>query len=524
MKKTERLYFILVLLVSIPILLINLGIVPFIEDEGIRGLVALEMDHSGRYFTPTLYGESYYKKPPLWNWFLLSSYSIAGIPSEFASRTPTVLFIFVFAVTIYFVFKKFVNERIAILNALFFVTCGRILYWDSMLGLIDVLFSFVIFLLFIWIFYFHSKKKYLSLFVGAYLLASIAFLLKALPALVFLGFSLLAVHIYTGTFKKLFSWKHFAGFTTMSAIISVYLWAYSRHESVETLLAIFLDESTQRTVVEYGLLKTLFQIFTFPLEMIYHFLPWSAFVFIFFNRRIVEIIRQNKFITYCAIIFLANIWIYWSSPEVYPRYLFMFIPLFFGTALYAYYSNYTSATAKAVDVMLLSLGTIVFFGSLYVFFHEKSSDLEGIVTRWSLSSVPMAISLGLMFLSRKWRLHAFCVFLLAARLGFSLIILPLRSEGRLASQTKADCSRVAEKVDGRQLLIYKHDSLRYEAGFYLTASLAEPLSLADKTTESDLLLTNRTNYFNLRDDYRAIDSIRVLRDEKYVYLLERKMK
>ena len=39
-------------------------------DEAIRSLVALEMKLSGNLITPTLHGEYYYNKPPLYNWIL----------------------------------------------------------------------------------------------------------------------------------------------------------------------------------------------------------------------------------------------------------------------------------------------------------------------------------------------------------------------------------------------------------------------------------------------------------------------
>lgn len=102
-------------------MLINLGMVPFIEDEGIRGLVALEMQHSSNYVTPTLYGEYYFKKPPLWNWVLLLSYKLSGVANEFSTRLPSVFFMYLFTLTIYFIYKKYLDVRFAVLNALFFL-------------------------------------------------------------------------------------------------------------------------------------------------------------------------------------------------------------------------------------------------------------------------------------------------------------------------------------------------------------------------------------------------------------------
>ena len=57
-----------ILVLLLPALLINLGLLTLINDEAIRGLVALEMQISGNYITPTLNGAFYYNKPPLYNW------------------------------------------------------------------------------------------------------------------------------------------------------------------------------------------------------------------------------------------------------------------------------------------------------------------------------------------------------------------------------------------------------------------------------------------------------------------------
>ena len=61
----------IILLLLIPALFINLGMSPLIADEATRGMVAFEMQQSGELITPTIHGEYYYNKPPLYNWILL---------------------------------------------------------------------------------------------------------------------------------------------------------------------------------------------------------------------------------------------------------------------------------------------------------------------------------------------------------------------------------------------------------------------------------------------------------------------
>ncbi|MEO0727709.1 MAG: glycosyl transferase, partial [Bacteroidota bacterium] len=85
-------WLLILILVLIPLaFLVNLGVQPFIDDEGNRATVALEMIWSGNFITPTLHGEYYYNKPPLWNWILALSMWIHGGASEWAVRFPAVL-------------------------------------------------------------------------------------------------------------------------------------------------------------------------------------------------------------------------------------------------------------------------------------------------------------------------------------------------------------------------------------------------------------------------------------------------
>ncbi len=89
-----------------PALLINLGLVAFYDDEAIRALVALEMQISGNYITPTMFGELYYNKPPLYNWILLAVFELTGHNEEIITRLVTVFFLIVYAGSVYYLFGR----------------------------------------------------------------------------------------------------------------------------------------------------------------------------------------------------------------------------------------------------------------------------------------------------------------------------------------------------------------------------------------------------------------------------------
>ena len=139
-QQRNKLLYVLSILLLFPALLINLGLMTFIDDEGIRTLVALEMKLSGNYITPTLHGEFYYNKPPLFNWILLGYFKLLGQINEFNTRIPTLVSLLGFAATVFYSFRKQYGTYTAFVLAMTLITCGRILFWDSLLGLIDIIF------------------------------------------------------------------------------------------------------------------------------------------------------------------------------------------------------------------------------------------------------------------------------------------------------------------------------------------------------------------------------------------------
>ena len=82
------------------------------------------------------------------------------------------------------------GKTTAFLGSMMLITSGRILFYDSMLGLIDTAFSWSMYGLFVVIYREGKRGNWMRLFVWSYLLMSVGFMLKGLPAIVFQGLSL----------------------------------------------------------------------------------------------------------------------------------------------------------------------------------------------------------------------------------------------------------------------------------------------------------------------------------------------
>jgi 4-amino-4-deoxy-L-arabinose transferase-like glycosyltransferase len=153
-KYPGRVFFLLIILSLAPFF-INLGLLPLFADEPTRANVALEMILSDNFSVPTIGAEYYYNKPPLYNWILAGFYLLTGTYSEFITRLPAIIPMFLFAISIFYAVAYFLKDkRIASLSAILFLVNGRMLIYDSMLGHIDIFYSWLTFCSFMLIFYF----------------------------------------------------------------------------------------------------------------------------------------------------------------------------------------------------------------------------------------------------------------------------------------------------------------------------------------------------------------------------------
>lgn len=503
--------FVLVLLV--PALLHNLGLMTFIDDEAIRALVALEMELSGNYITPTLNGEYYYNKPPLYNWFLLLFFKAFGGFTEQASRFATVVCLLGYAGTIYICSKAWLGRQNAFLLALILITCGRIILWDSLLGLIDIAFSWVVFMGFMAVFYNYERKRWLWLFVLSYGLTAIGFLLKGLPAVVFQGFTLLVWFGWHRNWRAFFSWQHVLGGSLFLVLVGAYYAAYARYNGLEQVMLTLFEESSKRTAVQYGWSKTVLHAFTFPFEMVYHFLPWALLSVYLIRRDLIRALQQNRFIWFCSLAFAANIPLYWLSVEVYPRYLLMHAPLFFGLGLYLHQTEkqgrgFRFRYLEAVWGILLGLLFIVSFAPYFM--QTRLEFVPYLLPKTVLLNLALLAPLLAYWYQKQQRILLLVLALLVARIGFNAMVLPHRYHDDWGSYCKLSSVEAAKAVPlGEELKVYQLSTPPVTNSFYITQTRQRILRAYDTGFEDgDYILIDLEVYPEVRLEKLATFGIR----------------
>jgi len=456
----------------IPALIVNLDVQSFINDEAIRSVVAMEMIFSGDYVTPTLAGELYLKKPPVYNWFITIFFRLSGDYSEFSMRMAAVVSLLFYLGIIYLMIRPRYGRKTAVLLALIFLTCGRILFFDSFHGLIDIAFSALVYLSLISIFYLYSRQKYWLLFLISYAITGITFLMKGLPSVYFQGASLLVWFIYKRNFRKLLTLQHFTGIFLFIAIVASYYLVYLNRNpgTLPDIINTLFTESTQKTALGVSLIKTLKHLLTFPLEFLYHFLPWTFMVIYLLRRNSWTIIKGDDFLKYNLLLLAANIIIFWLSADTYGRYLFIHACFLFPVLYILHRENEqeNSLLYRIIVYSFLLTGIIFIAATLALPF----SDQTNFVPRPFLVSITIAV-LILVFMiiiwkSRRLQLISFIAALLVFRIGFNWFILPSREMSDYGTVCRDSAIETGLKYRADQLYIYGDTEVPAHMLYYIS--------------------------------------------------------
>ncbi len=455
-----------------PALLINLGLPVLLSDEPIRAMVSMEMIMTENYLSPTIGGIHYYYKPPLYNWLLAGFFLLFNSYDELIVRLPAIISLLLFAVSIFLYARKNMGFEWAVLLAFFFVTSGDILFWDSMLGLIDLSYSLITFLSLVVIMEYSRKKKYLTLFLLSYFLAAMGFLMKALPSLVFQAAGLLVVFIYNRDVRSLFRWQHFAGIFLFLVLAGGFFIAFSPYGSVENYLRVLFFQSSQRTVAAHGIWRTLEHLVLFPLEFIYHFLPWTILLIFSIHRKTIRLLKSSTWIWTMVLMFLINIVIYWISPEFHPRYILMLLPFVLIIAVFLYGNTQHEKSPLRRYIMVIFSVLVYAFPLLIlvVLFYPLHPDMSYRLLKLGFL---LFVSAGLVYVwvrhrEERVRFMLLVILLLIARIAYNWYVIPVKAEKHPDKLYVEEACDIVKLVGSNDVRIYKRTPVHEITIFYIS--------------------------------------------------------
>ena len=481
-KNLQVFLFITASILIIPAFLINLGLMPLRFDGALRGIVSLEMLLSGDYITPTINGELYFNKPPLFNWFILAVFKIFGTQNEYLVRIPVILSILLIGITIFLFLRKRYDNQFALLNAFFFLTGGCVFFGYSSVGLVDFTMAWFLILSFYAIYHFYENGKPLLLFVVSYGFAALAFMIKGIPAIAFQAVTLTVFFVISKRFKMLFSFYHLAGILAFLLLVGSYYLVYFYQNPGVSFDNVFLTLFTQTTQkagvpVSGGLSKFFVHFITFPLRVLYNLLPWALLLVFVFNRKFLSFIHSDKLLkfTFWALVF--NILFYWLSVGTNKnmKYLIMFFPMIYFVLLsfYQEYKNKDLVKTKVLEMLFFAFSFALMIGLMLAPFYEKTRDIPYI---WFISIGLIAVTASFTILYsrlKSQRLLVFINILIVARIAFNLILQPVYVESLKEVKMKNDAIEVGKLIKNEEAYLCTY--VTEDIMFYVTREREEIL-------------------------------------------------
>lgn len=477
LDENPKLLYIACLLLVLPALLINLGIMPLQADEKYRALVAIELRLTDNWWVPTINGDYYYNKPPIFNWMVNGLYAIFG-ESEFTLRLATIIPLLGFAATLFVIVKKHFNTKIAFLTAFALITMNRFLFYDTLLGLIDTLFSWLTFLQLYFIVIYYQRKDYKRLYLYSYILMGVGTLLKGLPSIAFQGMSLLTIFLYHRNIKGLFSIWNFIGLPIAVAIPAAYFWKYNQYNDAMAFLTNLFFESSKRFESEWW--QPIAHFFIFPFKgLIGQIFPWAILVIVLFKNHLFKTIKGQPVLFYLLLLLLTNIIPYWISPENRPRYLFMFYPIILLLFIYLYETaDPLSRRKQLTNMVLFSFSAVLAVGFLVPLFVEHA--YLQYIDYLPLKAIGFFVALGLLawLIGRlkQQKLIVVTLYMLVCRLAFDVMVLPVRGETEPVCQTRDDLIPIVEMTQGKPLYLHHLTPLDEMQSYYITKGRGELLT------------------------------------------------
>jgi 4-amino-4-deoxy-L-arabinose transferase-like glycosyltransferase len=481
------------ILLLVPALLVNLGLVPLYVEEPRRAAVALEMLLRDNWLVPTINGEYYYLKPPFFNWILAVVYQLAGSTSEFVTRIPTVTSLLLLGLVIFWSGKKYVSFSFGALSAMLFVTASGNLFFNALLAEIDIFYSLVTYTSLISLFHFHQRKKYLLLFLTIYFLGAIGLLTKGLPSLVFTGLSILVFFLVKKEFKRLFTWSHLAGIILFLLITTGYFVVYSNHgDAVRYLLSLSVESGKRLSGDTFW--DYLKHMILYPLDTLMNLLPSSLLIIFSLRKSFLKDIRGNSFMRFVLLMLFVHFPVYWLPPGGRQRYIIMLYPFIIQVFTYFYLIYFETDKGKhrlwsGTIAVAIAVGAI---GCLVPLFIDTLDFIPGLLPICLAAFILMAAVLAFQYKNPSYSIFSLLFAVLILRLVFGFTVLPVRATEGAAPANKNIASEIGVIVKDREVCILQPTYLPMQTIFYFEKERREILPVCRQVEPGRFYIVEKT--------------------------------
>jgi hypothetical protein len=238
-------------------------------------------------------------------------------------------------------------------------------------------------------------------------------------------------------------------------------------------------------------MASLIHVISFPFEHAVHLFPASLLLLFCFHGGFIRGIKQNPFLTFITIVFLANIWVYWLSPQTRPRYLLMLYPLLFILWSHAYYTyrEVLPKTQKIFNGIILFLAIAVTLAIPAAFFFGLNEYVPHLNLKIVFLTLACALISWGLYRLKDSKIIAFIILLIMVRLAFSWFILPHRLENMTDNYFKNSAIEIGHIVKDQPLYFYSYHPSEPDIPFHdrLIFYIQRSRMKQVKFTESDAM-------------------------------------
>ena len=308
-------------------------------------------------------------------------------------------------------------------------------------------------------------------------------------------------------------------------IVGTYYYLYNESGALSKTMNGLLDQSARRTVLheKHGIFAFFKHLVTYPFENVYHFIPWSLMIIYFASFKVVKDLWKNDFFKFNVIIFLTNILVYWSSVEVYPRYVLMLAPLIFTSFLMLHkeHEMHDSLLYKILMSFFAFLMLVVIVTSIALPFYDKTQGVGGVVLISVLMFSAVLIFLIAFYFQANNRLILMVFTLFVARIGFDWFILEDRNNNDFANHCRIQAMDIGERYKHVDLRIYKSSKIDYTSSWYISKTREKVIEHDEQSIDENVFYVIDTIKHTIPVNFEKIESFDVREFERKLYIIKR---
>lgn len=469
----------------------NLGTYSLLHEEPRRALIALELLFSDSIWQPSIHGEPYFRKPPLYNWVIAFFYWLTGNTNEWVTRLPSALSFVLLGYWLYRFVAKHVNRTVGIYAAVIFICIPELLVYYSRLAEMDIFFSLITFPIIVlpWAYLKEGKKLHFLLIPP--LFGAIGFLAKGFPSVAFLGVSMLCAIVIHKQYRFLYNPGILLAILAFAIPLLFYFLPIYQNGLWEAYIADLTHESFGR-VVNKGFIDRIKVFFGLPLKILLVTLPFSIAFFIGFKKHI-----SQPFIKAMLILLVANILPYLISPGARVRYIYPLFPLLAILFAFGFYQLKEGEWMVKVNrigrPVLLGFCIVIMAGMIYF-------KVSWLVFWFALILVGLIAYFGVKTLKSKYQLLL---------LGLLLVSVARIVHDTVGSHVDVLSTQInyQEKQQGRDFVkIYGDRPIYFNPGAERYFSFSyEVTRLTERVMKRDLTFTDPQGVYIIREKNKPIN-------------------